>query len=156
MTRHKRHVPAGERIFTDPRAAAAHIRELQEKAGGNLLGTRHAMSQLGQHPAHSDKQMSDDEAITLAEQTDAVGGEVPITISPTASSKPEDPRTKGFGYDPSTQRMRIEWGDGGTPYYYYDVTPQEAALMEQQCQQGSPGKLINRLFNHKNYGIAED
>lgn len=140
----------GEKVFTDPRAAAQYIRDLQDSAGGErIMGTRHAMSQLGMHPAHTDKRMSDQEAASLADQTDAVAGEVPITYQPTASSKPEDPRTAAMGYDPSTQRMLVQWGDGGTPYYYYDVTPQEWSAMQKTS---SPGKMINRLFNHHNYG----
>lgn len=144
----------GEAVFTDPRAAAQYIRDMQDAAGGNLMGTRHAMSQLGMHPAHTDKRMSDSEAEDLAQQTDAVAGEVPVDNAPTPSSNPPDPRTAATGYDPSTQRMLVQWGDGGTPYYYYDVTPQEYELM---LHTDSPGKLINRLFTHKNYGpISED
>jgi len=146
----------GEHVFTDPRKAAETIRQLARqgaKVGQQLLGTAHAMSQLGMHPQHVGKKMTGGESRALAHQvTEAGGGDIPITYAPTSSSNPADPRTSAAGYDPVTQTMRVEWGDGGVPYNYYNVTPQEWELFQRV---ESPGKLINAMFNSKNYGPVE-
>lgn len=154
VARSKRHsrVPAGERIFTDPREAARFTREALRRGGEAVYGTRHAMSAIGVNPHHfpeDKRKMPDAEAELLAQQTDDVAGRVEISYAPTNTSNPQDPRTAAAGYDPSTQRLLVEWGDGGTPYYYYDVTPQEWDAFQRA---DSPGKFINAILNEKNYG----
>lgn len=79
------------------------------------------------------------------------GGPVQLTYFPTTTSNPADPRTAAAGYDPDTKTMRVEWGDGGPAYNYYDVTPAEWRRF-QQVQ--SPGRMINRVFNYHPYGPA--
>lgn len=159
MARQKKHSRSGERTFTDPRKAASFVRGLMEQGARADYGTRHAMSSIGIQPHHyidrnATKRMPDAEAEHLAQATDDAGGEVQITKQPMATSNPQDPRTAAGGYDPVTQRLRVEWGDGGTPYYYYDVTPQEADFFLNQVD--SPGKYINAVLNHKNYGPVSE
>jgi hypothetical protein len=79
------------------------------------------------------------------------GGTVPITYFPTKTSNPSDPRTAAAGYDRETQTLRVEWGDGGPAYNYYNVTPAEWRRFQNVA---SPGKLINRIFNDHPYGPA--
>jgi hypothetical protein len=156
MARQKKHSRfSGERTFTDPRKAASFVRGLMEQGARADYGTRHAMNSIGIQPHHyidrsSTKKMPDAEAENLAQETDDASGEVQITKSPMATSNPQDPRTAASGYDPVTQRLKVEWGDGGTPYYYYDVTPQEADMFMNQVD--SPGRFINAVLNGKNYG----
>ena len=79
------------------------------------------------------------------------GGQVPITYFPTRTSNPDDPRTAAAGYDAATRTMRVEWGDGGPAYNYYDVTPGEWRRFQRVA---SPGRMINRVFNDHPYGPA--
>lgn len=156
MARQKKRsrTPAGEYMFTNPRKAAQFIRGLM-KQGSQVYGTRSAMSRVGIQPHHytDDKPMPDAEASTLAEQTDLVAGPVPISYAPTPSSNPQDPRTAAAGYDPSLQRLRVEWGDGGAAYNYYDVPPQ---IWDAFQRTDSPGKFINSTLNNYNYGRADE
>lgn len=146
----RRSLNPGEYVFTNPREAAKKIREFMRK-GATVYGTRAAMSAVGVQPHHytDDKKMPDAEAELLAQQTDSVAGHVRISYSPTRSINPANPRTAAAGYDPATQRLLVEWGDGGTPYYYYDVTPQE---WDGFRKADSPGRFINAVLNMKNYG----
>jgi KTSC domain len=89
----------------------------------------------------------------LRDETDEQrGGPVPISIAPTPSTDPSNPRTAAMGYDPDTQVLRVEWADGGTAYNYYDVTKEEWRGIRRVK---SPGKFINRRLNGKLYGPAE-
>lgn len=89
----------------------------------------------------------------LRDETDEErGGPVDITIAPTPSSNPPDPRTAAMGYDPVTRVLRVEWGDGGTPYNYYGVTKEEWRSIKRVK---SPGKFINRRLNGHIYGPAD-
>lgn len=161
MARAKRQsrVKPGEYMFTNPREAAAFTRKALSRGGEAVYGTRHAMSAIGVHPHHyisrsmPDRKMPDAEAELLAQQTDDAAGRVTVSYSPTRTSNPQDPRTSAAGYDPQTQRLYVEWGDGGTPYYYYDVTPQEWDAFQRT---DSPGRFINAILNEKNYGPVSE
>jgi KTSC domain-containing protein len=72
-----------------------------------------------------------------------------ISYEPTQSSNPDDPRTAAMQYWQDAQVMRVEWGDGGTPYLYYEVTKEEASRF---ADVKSPGRFINRVLNGKPYG----
>jgi hypothetical protein len=139
---------AGEYMFTNPREAAHFVRGLIE-TGADVTGSRAAMHTIGLQPHHAEDKMAPAEAIFMAQQTDESSGPVEISYEPTASSKPSDPRTSAAGYDAATQRLMIQWGDGGTPYYYYGVTPQEWDAFQESS---SPGRYINSVLNYKNYG----
>lgn len=78
-------------------------------------------------------------------------GPVPISYRPTRSSNPADPRTAAAGYDPVTKTLRVEWGDGGPAYNYYDVPPKVWQSFQRTT---SPGKFINRVLNNYRYGRA--
>lgn len=165
MTRRKTYHRTGETVFTDPREAARHVRELL-KEGAVVHGTRAAMTSVGIQPHHyaessrrfetrekpRGKGMPEAEAKLLAQQTNRASGPVRVNYS-TPSSNPTDPRTTAAGYDPILQRLRIEWGDGGPAYNYYDVPPQ---IWDSFQQAPSPGKYIDTVLNYFNYGIAED
>lgn len=164
QSRTPRHPDSGEYIFTNPREAAAFVRKMMAQ-GSQVSGTRAAMDSLGIQPHHyihevrkqtrsKTRKMPDAEAELLAQQTDEVAGAPPWgngTSMP--SSNPPNPRTRYSDYDPVTQRLYVEWGDGRTPYYYYDVTPQEADMFQNQVD--SPGRYINAVLNFKNYGPVE-
>lgn len=79
------------------------------------------------------------------------GGPVQITYFPTPTSDPSDPRTAAAGYDKETQTLRVEWGDGGAPYNYYNVSPSEWRNFRRVK---SPGRAINRVLNAHPYGPA--
>jgi hypothetical protein len=79
------------------------------------------------------------------------GGQVALTYFPTKTSNPEDPRTAAAGYDPTTQTLRVAWGDGGQDYNYYNVPPNAWRNFQRV---GSPGRLINRTLNNFPYGPA--
>lgn len=139
---------AGETVFTDPRKAAAQVRRLIAQ-GAKPQGTRAIMASVGIQPHHTAEKMSHTEGRLLANTTDAAEGPVAITRSPTPSSNPKNPRTAADGYDPVTQRLHVEWGDGGVGYYYYDVPPQVA---KAYFDSGSPGRFINQVLNNYMYG----
>lgn len=160
MARRKQYkrLQPGEHVFTNPREAARKIREFARQ-GAQVYGTRSAMSAVGIQPHHyipektaPGKKMPDAEAELLADQLDTVAGPVEISYAPTRTSDPSNPRTSGAGYDPATQRLMVEWGDGGTPYYFYDVTAQEWDGFRKAA---SPGKFINTVLNAKNYGPVD-
>jgi hypothetical protein len=158
---------AGETVFTDPREAARHLRALM-KEGAQVHGSRSAMSAVGLQPQHynapagrapfhqgrpNSAGLPDQEAKLLAQQTDMASGPVPISYAPTPSLNPQNPRTVAAGYDPVLQRMRVEWGDGGPAYNYYNVPPQ---IWDSFQHAPSPGKYINAVLNYFTYGPAED
>jgi hypothetical protein len=156
---------AGETVFTDPREAARHIRGLL-KEGAVVHGTRAAMTSVGIQPHHYAESsrrfetrerphgqgLPEAEALLLAQQTDMASGPVQVSYD-TPSSNPADPRTAAAGYDPVLQRLRIEWGDGGPAYNYYNVPPQ---IWDSFQHAPSPGRYIDAVLNYFNYGIAED
>ena len=153
MARSKKYSRAsGETVFTDPREAARHIRKLM-KSGAQVHGTKAAMSSVGIQPHHWDdtKKMPDAEARLLSQQTNAAAGGPVAADYSTPSSNPQNPRTAAAGYDPVMHRLRIEWGDGGPAYNYYDVPPQ---IWDSFQQADSPGKYINTVLNYFNYGPA--
>lgn len=82
------------------------------------------------------------------------GGSPDWVISPSSSSNPNDPRTAAAAYWKSAQTLQVSWGDGGTPYNYYEVTPSEASGFKKAATYGSPGKYINRRLNSHPYGKA--
>ncbi len=153
-----RKVVLGQVTTPQTQAGQAYQRDLRRRRD-QVQGTRAAMEGIGTQPHHylppapSERKMTDAEADLLADQTDAVAGRVPVTYAPTATSNPADPRTSAAGYDPVTQRLYIEWGDGRTPYYYYDVPPQ---IWDAFTQANSPGKFINAVLNRYNYGPIDD
>lgn len=79
------------------------------------------------------------------------GGQVQITYFPTPTINPADPRTAAAGYDRATQTLRVEWGDGGAAYNYYNVEP---SVWNNLRKVKSPGKFINRVLNNYTYGPA--
>ena len=158
MARDKQYSRTGEKVFTDPRAAAAHVRKLME-AGSQVYGTRHAMAQLGLQPHHfvadrneNTKKMPDAEARTLAKQMSKVQSDPDKVVAPTKTSNPSDPRTAAASYYSATQVLTVQWGDGGPAYAYYDVTPQE---WDGFTKADSPGRFINAILNNHNYGPIE-
>lgn len=109
-----------------------------------------------EHAAMASKRMAhQDQSEALpkghSEFLDEQMGEIQPTYSPTPSSNPSDPRTAKAGYDQLTQRMRVWWGDGGAPYDYYEITPQEWDSFQDA---DSPGKWINAIGNAHRYGQA--
>jgi len=72
-----------------------------------------------------------------------------IEYAPTQTSDRSNPRTAAMQYWHDQQVMRVSWGDGGTPYLYYDVTPDEAKRFTKST---SPGRFINGNLNYKPYG----
>jgi hypothetical protein len=82
------------------------------------------------------------------------GGQVPLTYFPTVSSNPADPRTAAAGYDPATKTLRVEWGDGGRAYNYYQVQPSTWIQFQNPQKTPSPGRYINRILNDHPYGPA--
>jgi hypothetical protein len=154
MAREK-HYSRGEQVFTDPRKAAAKIRGLMAQ-GAQVYGTRNAMSQVGIQPHHfvadrdeTSKKMPDAEAQTLAKQMAKVQPDPDQVKAPTKTSNPSDPRTAAASYYSQTQTLVVQWGDGGTAYAYYDVTPQE---WDAFTKVDSPGRFINAVLNNHNYG----
>jgi hypothetical protein len=120
--------------FTDPRGEAQKVRDTLRMAHEIRTATA--------------------EDVSRSEMLDQQHGPVEPSLMPTATSNPEDPRTAKAGYQMITQRMRIWWGDGGVPYDYFDVTPQEWHSFAQQAAMpgGSPGKWINAIGNSHEYG----
>ena len=82
----------------------------------------------------------------------ARGGPVRLTYYPTKTSNPSDPRTAAAGYDRETETIRVEWGDGGPAYNYYECTPADWKSFRDAM---SPGRRINRRLNAKPYGLAD-
>lgn len=80
------------------------------------------------------------------------GGPVPLTYFPTVTSDPSDPRTAAAGYDPDTRTLRVEWGDGGRGYNYYEVDPQTWMEFQNRSATPSPGRFINDELNYHPYG----
>lgn len=70
-----------------------------------------------------------------------------LPYQPTPSINPPRPRTLAAGYDPDSHVMRIRFRDG-TIYGYADVTPTEWRNFKRVK---SPGRAVNRTFNHKEY-----
>jgi hypothetical protein len=120
--------------FTDPRGEAEKTRKTLREA----------------HKERTEKA----EDKTRSQEMDEAHGEIEPSIMPTASSNPQDPRTARAGYQTSTQRMRVWWGDGGVAYDYFGVTPQEWHSFCQQAAMpgGSPGRWINAIGNSHSYG----
>lgn len=87
--------------------------------------------------------------LTLKSATDVNPADIPLTYSPTRTSNPSDPRTAAMGYDRDSQTMVVEWEDGGPSYWYGNVTPSEWRSMRRV---GSPGQMIEDVFNYKPYG----
>jgi len=78
---------------------------------------------------------------------------VPDAIyEPTQTSDPSDPRTASARYWRDERVMRVEWGDGGRAYNYYEVDP---ATWRRFTRVKSPGRFINRVLNAHPYGPAE-
>jgi len=73
-----------------------------------------------------------------------------LPYQPTPSINPPRPRTLAMGYDKDTQVMRVRFRDSAG-YEYYGVSPREWANMKRVR---SPGRAINRVFNHKEYARA--
>lgn len=70
-----------------------------------------------------------------------------LPYQPTPSINPPRPRTLAAGYDADTRTMRVRFRDGPV-YAYYGVTPRE---WRNFTRVKSPGRAINRVFNHKPY-----
>jgi KTSC domain len=165
MARNKKHSRT-ETVFTDPAEAARHVAKLRA-AGGSIYGTRAAMASVGLQPHHYagpaydsptrgkprlDEGLPEAEAVQLANQADMTLGPVHADFA-TSTSNPADPRTVAAGYDPVLQRLRIEWGDGGPAYNYYNVPPQ---IWESFLDAPSPGRYINAVLNYFSYGVASE
>jgi hypothetical protein len=79
---------------------------------------------------------------------------------PTKTSNPSDPRTAAMQYWRDEKVLRVEWGDGGRPYLYYNVSQSEWRELSGLRQDGhlsraggvtSPGRYINRVLNGHPY-----
>lgn len=93
-----------------------------------------------------------EEAEILRERSDAITiDETPQVYFPTKTINPADPRTSQAEYYPIAQTLVMHWGDGGRPYNYYNVTPQEWQALRRAP---SPGKYINKVLNYHPYGRA--
>jgi hypothetical protein len=78
-----------------------------------------------------------------------MGGSPDWTYQPTRSSNPGNPRTGAMEYYKLAQVLIVYWGDGGTPFAYYQVTPDIARRIQKSA---SPGKFIERILNNYPYG----
>ena len=74
-----------------------------------------------------------------------------LPYQPTPSSNTPRPRTHAAGYDRNAKVMRVRFRDG-TGYEYYDVSPTEWRNFKRVK---SPGRAINRTFNHHPYARAD-
>ena len=72
------------------------------------------------------------------------GQEIPLTYFPTKTSNPADPRTAAMGYSAEAKTLRIEWGDAGPGYFFFNVSWSDWVRMRQTK---SPGKLLNAGFD---------
>lgn len=68
-------------------------------------------------------------------------------VSPTRTIDPFRPRTLEAGYERETRTLRVRFRDG-TPWEYYDVSPEE---WQQFKRVRSPGRFINRRLNAHDY-----
>lgn len=164
MARRKQHSRTTT-VFNNPAEAARHVKKLR-KEGGIVYGTRAAMTSVGLQPHHyaapaydaptrgrpNTEGLPEAEARQLAQQADMTMGPVRPTYD-TPSSNPRNPRTVAAGYDPVLQRLRMEWGDGGPAYNYYNVPPQ---IWDSFQHAPSPGQYINAVLNYFSYGVAEE
>ena len=73
------------------------------------------------------------------------------TYSPTDSSNPDDPRTASMFYYATAEVVRVEWGDGGTPYLYFKVNQ---ATWDAWKETESPGRFINNQLRSHRYSVA--
>lgn len=78
-------------------------------------------------------------------------GNPDVTYSPTQTSNPSNPRTSGMEYWKEERVVRVEWGDGGAPYLYYEVTPDE---WRRIARYKSAGRSVNAILNLHPYGRA--
>lgn len=145
-------IRVGNKTYKNPAAAARHAEKLREH-GAHLEGTRAAMASIGVQPHHYSDETTEGlpeaEAILLARQLARAQPEPDDTWAPTPSSNPRNPRTSGASYYSTTQTMVVEWGDGGTPYAYYDVPMQTWNAFKET---DSPGRFINAVLNNYQYG----
>lgn len=88
-----------------------------------------------------------DDAWFLAEQRMG-SGQLDIYGPPVRSSKPHDPRIRMMEYYREAAMVKVYWGDGGTPYVYFDISP---PLWTQWKLTASPGRFINRNLRGKSY-----
>ena len=70
-----------------------------------------------------------------------------LPYQPTPSINPPRPRTLAAGYDPTLGVMRVRFRNG-QGYAYYGVSKKEWNNFKRVK---SPGRAINRTFNHKEY-----
>lgn len=79
---------------------------------------------------------------------------------PTKTSNPADPRTAAMQFWRDEGVLRVEWGDGGRPYLYFEVTQDEWRALSGLRRDGqiskaggtpSPGRYINRVLNFHPY-----
>lgn len=96
--------------------------------------------------ARAQRAMTYDTALAIQEAKAGDDTEL-LPYQPTPSINPARPRTLAMGYDPATKIMRIRFREG-QGYAYADVSPREWSNMKRVK---SPGKAINRIFNHKDY-----
>lgn len=73
-----------------------------------------------------------------------------LPYQPTPSINPPRPRTLAAGYDRETGVMRVRFRNS-TGYEYYGVSQREWNNFKRVK---SPGRAINRTFNHKEYAPA--
>ena len=75
----------------------------------------------------------------LRRKTDEIldGQEIPLTYFPTKTSNPADPRTAAMGYSAEAKTLRIEWGDAGPGYFFFDVTWADWVRMRQTRSPGT-------------------
>ena len=124
--------------------------EVRQKRRSLLYGDkykyRYAPKQAKDKEAPKEPAKPLSEPELLRRKTDDIldGQEIPLTYFPTKTSNPADPRTAAMGYSAEAKTLRIEWGDAGPGYYFYDVTWSDWIRMRQTR---SPGKLLNAGFD---------
>lgn len=99
--------------------------------------------------ARAQRNMSYETALAIQAAKEGDDTEL-LPYQPTPSINPPRPRTLAAGYDPDTQTMRVRFRDGDI-YEYYNVTAREWRNFRRVK---SPGRAINRVFNHKPYAPA--
>lgn len=139
-----------ERLFTDPHAAAQHVRDLMSQ-GATVSGSEAALRRVGVHPGHRDERLSKAESETLAQSKEEIE-DTPTSSWRPKSSNPNRPRAIGAAYYPRTQRLEVQFR-GGAAYYYYDVPPQVAEAFRRAP---SAGKFIDSTLNNFEYGVVSD
>lgn len=88
----------------------------------------------------ADRPTNDDSLEWFAEEASNSDFELTHSTYPKQTLNPGRPRTYNAGYDPKTQRLRVEFREGAI-YEYSGVTPEQWYALQQTS---SVGKWMNR------------